>query len=155
MAISFTFSPEVRLLLERAGWYAGRDASGTFEMPSDVQYPQQIQAILNEFGGLSVHSSGSGITVSRASINFDPSCADKESSEDGNLWDYITRTGIPLYPLGYTRSGELYLCMDLQGNVYMVGDYLYWVGKSFEEGVSNVLLGVKGKVLNDQTLLWQ
>ena len=106
-------------------------------------------------GGLLVHSSGSGITISRASITFDPSSAGMESSEDGNLWDYTDRTGIPLYPLGYTRCGELYLCIDLQGNVYMVGDYLYWVGESFEEGVSNVLLGIKGKTLNDRTLLWQ
>jgi hypothetical protein len=143
------------LLLERAGWYAGRDASGTFELPSDVQYPPQILAILKEFGGLLVRSSGSGMTISRASITFDPSSAEMESSEDNTLWDYTNRTGIPLYPLGYTRSGELYLCIDLQGNVYMVGDYLYWVGESFEEGISNILLGLKGKVLNDQTLRWQ
>lgn len=155
MATSFTFSPEARLLLERAGWYAGRDASGTFELPSDVQYPPQILAILNEFGGLFVRSSGSGITVSRSSIEFDPSYADKESSEDGNLWDYTNRTGIPLYPLGHISDEALDLCIDLQGNVYLVGDYLYWVGNSFEEGVNNVLLGIKGKELNDRTLLWQ
>ena len=47
------------------------------------------------------------------------------------------------------------LCMDLDGKIYMVGDYLYLVGESFSEGIGNVLLGIEGKQLNEETLYWE
>lgn len=155
MANAFVFNPEVIGLLQKAGWYEGRNAVGAFSLPSDVQYPPDIIQVLNEFGGLFVHSSGTGISLSRLSINFEPSWADKESSEDGILWDYATRLGYKLYPLGYIADESLMLCMDLDGKIYMVGDYLYLVGESFSEGIGNVLLGIEGKQLNEETLYWE
>lgn len=149
------FRGEVLELLMQAGWYKGRTVEGKLELPSDVQYPLEIANILAEFGGLYIRSSGAGITLSRLSIKFEPAWADKESSEDGILWDYSTRIGKKLYPLGYIPDESLILCIDLAGKVYMAGDYLYLVGQSFTEGISNILLGIEGQQLDDQTLAWQ
>jgi hypothetical protein len=37
----------------------------------------------------------------------------------------------------------------------MAGDYLYLAGESFTEGVSNILLGIEGKQLDEQALTWE
>lgn len=149
------FRARVLELLKLAGWYKGRSVAGRLDLPNDVVYPMGIANLLTEFGGLYIKSSGTGITISRLSIKFEPVWADKESSENGILLDYSNRIGKPLYPLGYIPDESLILCMDSEGKVYMAGDYLYLVGNSFAEGVSNILLGIEGKLLDDQTLTWQ
>jgi hypothetical protein len=105
--------------------------------------------------GLLIKSTGPGLTLARNSILFDPSYAELESSEDGTLRYYADLLQQPLYPLGHIPQESLLLCIDLAGTMYMAGDYLYEVGSSFAEGVSNVLLGVKGKEFNESTLNWQ
>lgn len=155
MENQFSFSPAVQAILEQAGWYKGRNAAGTFPLPHDVVYPDIILLIVNEFGGLHVRSDGPGITLSRLSIYFEPMNADFESSEDGTIHDYASRISKKLYPLGFIPTESLMLCIDENFHMYMVGDYLYYVGDSFVAGVSNILLGIKGKTLNDRTLEWQ
>ena len=154
MNTSNLFSSEVRTLLEQGGWYEGREGAGTYEVPSDVVYPEGIEKILNEFGGLYIKSNGPGISLVRNSIEFDPSDAEGESSEDGILTDYSSKIGRVLYPIGHVPKESLMLCTDLDGNVYMVGDYLYMVGHSFAEGISNILLGIKGKQFKESDSTW-
>lgn len=148
------FTPEVLTLLTRAGWYEGRQAHGQFAVPSDVHYPAQIAQLLWEFGGLLIKSTGAGLTLGRNSIHFEPSYAERESSEDGILTYYAGLLEHPLYPLGHIPAESLLLCIDSAGTMYMAGDYLYRVGRSFAEGVSNILLGVKGEEFNERTLSW-
>lgn len=148
------FTPEVLTLLRRAGWYEGRQAQGQFAVPSDVHYPAHIAQLLQEFGGLLIKSTGAGLTLGRNSILFDPSYAERESSEQGILTYYAGFLQHPLYPLGHIPQESLLLCIDWTGTMYMAGDYLYRVGSSFAEGVSNILLGVKGEEFNERTLRW-
>jgi len=148
------FTPEVLTLLTRAGWYEGRHAQGQFVVPSDVHYPAHIEQLLQEFGGLLIRSTGAGLTLGRNSIHFDPSYAEMESSEEGILTYYAGLLQHPLYPLGHIPQESLLLCIDWAGTMYMAGDYLYRVGRSFAEGVSNILLGVKGEEFNERTLSW-
>jgi hypothetical protein len=148
------FTPEVLTLLASAGWYEGRQAQGQFAVPSDVHYPAQIEQLLQEFGGLLIRSTGAGQTLARNSICFDPSYAEMESSEEGTLTYYSGLLQHTLYPLGHIPAESLLLCIDLAGTMYMAGDYLYRVGSSFAEGVSNILLGVKGEEFNERTLRW-
>jgi len=148
------FTPEVLTLLTRAGWYEGRQAPGQFAVPSDVHYPALIAQLLQEFGGLFIKSTGAGLTLGRNSIHFDPSYAERESSEDGKLSYYSDLLQQTLYPLGHIPDESLLLCIDLAGTMYMAGDYLYRVGNSFEEGINHILLGVKGAEFNERTLRW-
>jgi hypothetical protein len=154
MANHFSFSPAVQAILEQAGWYSGRNAAGTFPLPHDVVYPDAISLILQEFGGLHLRSDGPGITLTRLSIYFDPIDADFESSEDGTIHYYASLLTKKLYPLGFIPSESLMLCVDENCQVYMVGDNLHYVGDSFVTGVSNILLGIRGQLLNERTLEW-
>lgn len=154
MDTPLSFSPAVQQILEQAGWYKGRNAAGTFPLPHDVVYPEAILLILGEFGGLHVRSTGPGSTLSRLSIYFDPMDADFESSEDGNIHYYASLLSKKLYPLGSIPTEALTLCLDENFHTYMLGDNLHYVGDSFVEGVSNILLGIRGKVLNERTLEW-
>ncbi|GAB3635492.1 hypothetical protein GCM10027422_10820 [Hymenobacter arcticus] len=149
------FGPEVVIMLTKAGWFPGRHIDKDLELPSDVQYPAAILKLLQEYGGLKVRSTGAGITVGRNSIDFDPTWADQESSEDGKLYYYSGLIGTTLYPIGHVPLEALLLCLDKDNRVYMAGDNLYWVGNSFTEGVSNILLGISGKVLDEEEMNWE
>jgi hypothetical protein len=149
-----SFSPAVQEILEQAGWHKGRNAAGTFPLPHDVVYPDAIILILNEFGGLYLRSKGPGITLARLSIYFDPIDGDFGSSEDGNIYYYASLIAKKLYPLGSIPTESLTLCIDENFHMYMLGDNLHHVGDSFAAGVSNILLGIRGKTLNERTLEW-
>jgi hypothetical protein len=154
MNSSIFFGPEASAILSRAGWVAGRSDGDTIKLPDDVRYPVCIQMILREYGGLMVRSEGSGTNVCRNSIEFEPSIAQGESSEDGTLDYFSGLIQTRLYPVGYIHSEALYVCVDDAEKVYLAGDGLFWEGDSFVEGISNILLGIKGKQLDEDTLNW-
>lgn len=155
MSNNFFFTPEVMTLLAKAGWFPGRRTGEDIELPSDVEYPDFILQLLQEYGGLKVRSVGAGIDVGRNSIDFDPTWADQESSEDGKLYYYSNLIGNTLYPIGHLPQEALLLCLDKDSKVYAAGDNLYWTGNSFIEGVSNILIGVNGKILNVDKMDWE
>lgn len=154
MGSSLSFSPAVQEILEQAGWYKRRNAAGTFPLPHDVVYPEAIMLILNEFGGLHLRSKGPGINLARLSIYFDPIDGDFESDEDGKIYYYASLIAKKLYPLGSIPTEALMLCIDEDFHLYMLGDNLHRVGDSFAAGVSNILLGIRGKTLNERTIEW-
>lgn len=148
------FNSDVLALLKQAGWFPGRNVGDSIDYPSDVVYPIEIRMLLHEYGKLKVKSSGPGVNMVRNSIDFDPSWAEQESSEDGKLKYYSDLLNKTLYPLGYISNESLFLCIDLKENIYMAGDNLYWMGESFVNGVSNILLGIAGKSLNEESNEW-
>jgi hypothetical protein len=152
--LKLVFNPEAKALLSAAGWIPGRNVGGKLPLPTDVIYPAHIKSILNEFGGLYVTSKGPGITVGRNSIHFDPTDAQGESEEEGSLTHYSQLLGTTLYSLGYIPDESCMICIDSKEQVYLVGLYLIFKGNSFAEGISNILLGVDGKTLNEDTLEW-
>jgi hypothetical protein len=151
---NISFSPEIIIPLTKAGWFPGRQVANELELPSDVEYPADVFALLSEYGRLKVRSEGAGINTAKNSIDFDPTWAEQESSEDGRLYYYSNLINNTLYPLGYLPQEALFLCIDRDSKVYMAGDNLHWIGDSFVQGVSNILLGISGKILDEQGLSW-
>jgi hypothetical protein len=145
---------EVLAMLEHAGWYIGRNIAATLTLPDDTKYPSSAIKILEEFGELSVRSSGSGISVCRNSIRFHPMDAEGENKPDGRIYSCGKMIGQPLYPLGFIPNDAFYLCVDGSGKMYLVGDKLYLIGETFVTGVCNILLGVRGKVFHETELRW-
>ena len=88
MSSQIFYNREVISLLQKAGWFEGRNAGSLLALPSDVKYPVEILEILQEFGGLNVHSSRPGVTLARNSIDFNPAEAESESEIDGRLYYY-------------------------------------------------------------------
>ena len=154
MSSQIFYNREVISLLQQAGWFEGRDAGSLLALPSDVKYPAEILEILQEFGGLNVYSSGPGVTLARNSIDFNPAEAEAESESDGRLFYYSQLLEKTIYPVGYVPNESLILCLDTTGKTYMAGDNLYLVGTSFVDGVSNILLGIRGKIFHEDELRW-
>ncbi|GAA4039495.1 hypothetical protein GCM10022409_26470 [Hymenobacter glaciei] len=154
MSNQIFYNHEVIALLKEAGWFEGRNAGSSLTLPSDVKYPVEILEILQEFGGLSVRSSGPGITLIKNDIDFNPAEAEFESEIDGRLHYYSQLLKRTIYPIGYVPNESLMLCLDSTGKTYMAGDNLYLVGTSFVDGVSNILLGIRGKIFHEDDLRW-
>ena len=141
------FPVEVHALLTQAGWFAGRNALDAVQLPADVDYPAAVRHLLAEFAGLDVRSTGAGINVTRNSILFDPFWANMESGEDGLLTYYAAQVGTALYPLGVVKRENAIICLGADGRLYLAADSLSLDGNSFAEGISNILLGIKGRML--------
>jgi SUKH-3 immunity protein len=148
------YSREVIAMLEQAGWFEGRNVAASLVLPGDSKYQASILEILQEFGELFVNSTGPGVSMARNSIDFNPMEAEGENEVDGRLYYYGQLLDRPLYPLGYVPDDSLILCIDATGRTYMVGDNLYLVGMTFVSGVSNILLGIRGKIFHETELRW-
>jgi hypothetical protein len=147
------FNSEVRSILLQSGWYEGRKEGSTVPLPRDVTYPPKIKSILDEFGGLFIHSEGSGVNIGRSSIRFEPSRADGETI-DGAVGHFAEMLGTTLYPLADLPTLPLTVCIDMNERIFLAGDSYHWVGDSFIEGISNILLGIDGKQFNEVTRDW-
>lgn len=140
LAPPYNFSPQVRALLERAGWYPGRVAAPPVRLPASLSYPSQVLTLLQEFGGLRVEYTG---------IRFEPADADDEMVEV-----YSEKLGRTLYPIGVSLDWWD-ICVDLHGSVYMRGNWLALAGRTFVEGISFVLTKMSaGLQLNEDDMTW-
>ena len=92
--------------------------------------------------------------MAKNNIDFNPVEAESESGVDGRLYYYSQLLGRTIYTIGYVPNESLMLCLDSTGKTYMAGDNLYLVGTSFIDGVSNVLLGIRGKIFHEDELRW-
>jgi hypothetical protein len=93
LAPPYDFPPPVRRVLEQAGWYPGRVADPPVKLPTGLNYPAEVVALLRELGGLRVrYSNYRGIT-------FEPADAD-----DDKLEAYSEELGRTLYPIGVTSE---------------------------------------------------
>jgi hypothetical protein len=139
-----SFSPPVRELLTQAGWYPGRNGMADVRMPTDIVYPPHIYALLAEFAGLSVFSSGPGVNVARSSIKFDPMVGQSGNKEDGQLTvvgEFISKR---LYTFGELYNQVFSVSVAADEKLYLThGTKLF--GNTFVEGISNILLGIDGK----------
>lgn len=127
-------------MLEQAGWYPGRRVPELC-LHAGAVYPASVLAILEEFDGLTVGTGGTGHTVSRSIIQFSA----RTGLDDDNDLE------LPLYGLGnlHLSGVSADVCLDAAGNLYVVGDMCIWKGRSFAEGLHNILVGYQGWYLED------
>ena len=137
----YNFSPQVRALLERAGWYPGRVADPPVRLPASPSYPPQVLALLQEFGGLRIEYVHG--------IKFEPVEVDNEM-----VAFYSEELGRTLYPLGVSYEYSD-VCIDLNGFVYIIGNWVSLAGQTFEDGITQFLTQTSTALhLNKEDMTW-
>uniref|UniRef100_A0AAU2A5X7 SUKH-3 domain-containing protein n=1 Tax=Streptomyces sp. NBC_00093 TaxID=2975649 RepID=A0AAU2A5X7_9ACTN len=143
------FTPQVDSVLRRAGWLPDRqvDLAPWKTSMSDFRWHAAAEEFLQEFGGIRVDISGSGITCTRESFEFDPELAVGEEDRFAELSELFGRR---FFPLGETGQGEFFLAIDEEGVVYLLASRVLRVGAG-DSALENLVTGVAPEVLDPST----
>ncbi len=151
------FSEKTKQLLQKAGWYLRRNISvEELNLPYN-DYPQNIIEFLQEYGNLKGECKKQDYTEVVNKFFLFPE-TDTDALEGDNYIPYYSNLlKKKLYPIGATDSGNGYdICCDVDGRVYLIGEYCSYMGKNPYEGIENILLSdwSKSLQLDEDTGKW-
>ena len=132
-------------MLREAGWYPGRSTDSKtldeWQKVIKVKIPPPVEAVFKEFGGLEFGTIGPGLTMARTTVDINPLHARWDSPVIQRL---AKAAGVEaLYPLGIFGDGDGLILMDSFGSVYVDYDMDSPAGRSFDEAIIKLLLGIK------------
>lgn len=133
-------SSAVAAILERAGWYEGRDVPLPLFAPDGLTLFPVAEAVLGEFGGLRFGKCGAGVDFTTSDVVIDPGLAVHLKAELDDLGRFL---GTRLFPLGEVHRGHGFLVIDEQGRTYLLSDELSPLAASFSQALESLLLGVR------------
>lgn len=144
-----SWSAEVEDVLEASGWTPGRkvDTARWRSMFASVGLDMHAaaEAFLEEFGGLTVHVSGPGISCARTPFELDPELA---WGEEERFMEWGEAIGRHLYPLGELDHGRFFLGIDEVGVIYLVAGWIADFGP-MPQAMENLVLGVAPRTIDD------
>jgi hypothetical protein len=129
----------VRPLFVAAGWHPGRAVRTSSTIPSD----HPAAAILTQFGGLKVGTTGPGEECAKGDVAFQE-LPPEEVTRD--LWARLLRAELIGIAEVHNAHGELYV--DRTGRCYCasaIHDVFSFEGESFNEAIERVLLGRRSR----------
>ncbi|NEC86429.1 SUKH-3 domain-containing protein [Streptomyces sp. SID12501] len=134
------FTSEVESVLRRAGWLPDRrfDLAPWKSSMSGFLWHAAAEEFLQEFGGIRVDISGSGITCAREPFEFDPELA---IGEEGRFAELSELFGRSFFPLGEIGQGEFFLAIDEEGVVYLLAAWVLRVS-SGDSALEHLVTGV-------------
>ncbi|MDG4773760.1 SUKH-3 domain-containing protein [Solwaraspora sp. WMMD792] len=127
------FPPDVRPVLEAAGWFPGRDVSAMVdqwagrwaaELDGLVMTPV-ARAALTEFGGLTIAQFGSDGTADAGFPTFVHPVRSGLVTEEARV--FVDEYDHPVFPLGGNSDGPAELVVDAAGRVLL----LHWAGYQY------------------------
>lgn len=134
------FNEEIIKQLKLVGWFEDRSLKDRIQF-SYSDTPEFLKEFLYKYGELVVkrvpHQSLSG----EAELHLFSEMEQEDLEGDNYIPYYQSIIGRKLYPLGAYLPDGYYICCDVDGRVYMIGEYCYYRGKNLYEGVENILLG--------------
>ncbi|MET9492800.1 SUKH-3 domain-containing protein [Nocardia sp. NPDC006630] len=135
------FTNETERVLRASGWLPGRqvDTSSWRERTElgGFRWNAAADRFLEEFGGLAVDISGSGINSAREPFDLDPTLVD---GEDHRFAQWAEIVGESITPVGELDSGRYFLGMSASGNLYLVADWLALFGQ-IPEALESLIRG--------------
>ena len=146
-AATHNFSDEVARMLSESGWYSGRNAEKALKLPAGFAVFPAASQILKEFGNLKCGKRGRGIDRARSTLNLDPSLA---AGESDRFDPYARLLGARLYPLGEADDGHSFVAIDDKGRVFLVMDFMMFVGEDFVSALETLLLGKRSRPVDEQ-----
>ncbi|HSI82783.1 MAG: SUKH-3 domain-containing protein [Candidatus Methylacidiphilales bacterium] len=137
------FSTMVEKVLRSAGWTGALTDKITLELPSDYVLFPAAEAVLREFGNLSIHGANH--------VWLEPAKSEARFREltFTKVCHLTAPDGSELYPLGringpYHSYGWHLLVMDSKGVTYCRDrNFLTCIASTFDEALSKLLLGIK------------
>ncbi|WP_405437555.1 SUKH-3 domain-containing protein [Streptomyces avidinii] len=129
--------------LRRAGWFPGRQVDVAPWRNSMQGFPMHVAAeeFLREFGGIRVQVSGPGVTCMRIPFEIDPELA---LGEEDRFLEISRRFDCSLFPVGMKDSGDFFLCIDEDGTVYGLMNWLFLLGRG-DAALEHLVTGVAGE----------
>jgi len=110
-------------VLRDAGWWPGRQAKidgwvAALESEGFRIHPA-AQRFLTEFGGLTIHVDGPGVTRYKEPFSLYPTSC---SGEEDRITDWGRELGKTFYPLGAFGQRSFFIVMDSDGEVFLMMD---------------------------------
>jgi hypothetical protein len=143
MGCTMITNPEVRRILDAAGWNEERNSSTETESWSSQLSPgfrlfPAAEMALTRYGGIHVKQSGPGAEAARESFELNPLLA---IGEEDRFAEHALRIGEPLYPLGEAGNGHVFLAIAADGRVFALMEDLWFLGESMEAAIETLVLG--------------
>ena len=139
------FPPDVRHVLETAGWFPGRDVTAMIDNWSarwadelaGLPMSPAARAALTEFGGLTFPQFGADGTADAGFPTFIHPVRSGLVTEEARV--FVDEHDHPVFPFGGNSDGPSELVVDAEGRVIM----LHWAGYRFvAAGVDAALIGL-------------
>ena len=140
------FSNFTHEVLEKSGWFPERNVIDSVKLPNDFSLIPTAEAVLKEFGNLSIGEWGAGIEMARSTIDMEPRSAVCESDRFGEYSELIQSY---LYPLGEVDNGHAFLAIDALGRVFILMNFLIFVADDFDQALEKLLTGIRGTYVDD------
>ncbi|MBL7789580.1 MAG: SUKH-3 domain-containing protein [Chitinophagales bacterium] len=134
------FNKDVTELLKKAGWKEGRKVSlKELELPLD-NYPNFIIEFLQEYGNLKIDCEKQDYSDVANELYLDASIPKEKLEGDHYIPYYQSIIKRTFFPIGLYLPDSYDICCDVDGRVYKIGEYCFYVGKNLYEGIENILL---------------
>ena len=146
-------------VLEASGWDETRSIT-EMNYPKDFSFPEHVKNILISLYGLNIKTKPreiveeNSISCFYGDLEFFPENAAGEN-ENGTFGYFSKMLHKNFYPLGEITNGFFYIALDDNECLYLLGDNIIKLGDNFYQGLYMLLIGIKGKELNDETLEWK
>lgn len=142
-------NPEVRRILNAAGWNEQRNSSSETEAWSSELSPgfrlfPAAEMALKQYGGIHVKQSGPGRKTARQSFELNPLLA---IGEQDRFAEHALRIGEPLYPLGEAGDGHVFLAIAADGRVFALMEDLWFIGESMDVAIERLILGESPQIV--------
>jgi SUKH-3 immunity protein len=155
-AAEHRFPADVRAVLDRAGWFPGRDKRAAVDQwlvraaddLAGLQFSDAARALLVEFGGLELaRYSPGGVGLGGFRSWFYP---DDPPLYIDSVVGWTEETDLALFPVGTNEDGPSHLAVDPAGRLLM----LHWAGDFYigtgDAGIINLIRGGKFAELDDE-----
>ncbi len=144
------FPPDVRYVLDNAGWFPGRDLTASVnhwmvrfaDELAGLDCPPAARAALVEFGGLQLPQFGRSGRLGGGFTSYIHPTEGGVVTESARV--FAEEYENPVYPLGNNEDGPSELVVDAQGRVFM----LHWaddffVGPDVDTAIVNLIRGTE------------
>lgn len=139
------FPEDIDEIIKHQGWFPGRRYEGPKHRPDGYAIFPAAEAILEEFEGLKLGTTGPGVDCARSDIEMDPFYGDGMAEvihENNNQLGRRMR----YYPLAGVHKGHMVMFVDDDGAIYLYFDSLEFYASNFKEAIINLMRGVLPKV---------
>ena len=132
------FTDKIQQKFKEAGWRSHRDVSSKYNTTKKIdEFPQFLKDFLFEYGELTVSEVKKYESDITNKLIINPNLA--EYKDDSLYAFYKTLFGKDIYPFANFEPDGYRIGCDADGKVYMLGDYYFIIGDTFQKGIENLI----------------
>lgn len=134
------FKTEVQQYFKNAGWYEGRNVKDKFDSVSRFnEFPDFLKQFLYEYGDLIVETHKYNDSDVTATLNLQALTTGLLTTEGMEEKKYF---GVDLltFPFAYYPLDNTVMECDINGKIYMDGDFPSLISNDFKTGIENVIM---------------